>query len=215
MGSGSQSSEGVAEFLNSSNLGFLNAAKVSDEDAVDQYIAKGDYEACLEWFYNRGESSYAVGLIKHTFGAVCKVIYAKGFENRKDVNDTNYKASILNSCKLLRGLCEDRQDVQLQLIHSICDFWHVSIFELRDEYLKNMFASVYDEGIIEEDIFMQWRESALPSNSTYHSAYMAGKQWIEWLKVAEEEETDEITDCIDDEEEGEPGFVEEEVTPDK
>ena len=194
-----KTAEGLNEFLVSSNLAFLNSAsQIPEEEVIEEFITKGDYVGCLEHFHNRHQTSLPEPLLKHLFRTISKAIYAKCFENHKEVNESAVKAMVVECSKLLRGLLDDKPEAQLLLLGTLSEFWEKSSFELRDDYLRLLFAYFYDEAVMPEDAYFKWKERYERKSA----AFLVVRKWIDWLQNAEEEEEEEEEEANDDDDDG-------------
>merc|ERR1711998_511183 len=63
--------------------------------------------------------------------------------------------------------------------------------EFKDKMLANLFSTLYNTEIIEEESFMAWSEDCDDSTPAKAKAVMEANQFLQWLEEQQEEESDE------------------------
>jgi len=108
---------------------------------------------------------------------------------KPDKEGTDGEKEMISSMKsVLKHFLDADAPMQLEAIYALQVFCNDNSFP--KEMLLRLFITFYTEEIVEEDLFMKWREDL---NDTYPGkgkALFQVNSWLQWMEQADEEEED-------------------------
>merc|ERR1719320_767345 len=89
---------------------------------------------------------------------------------------------------VLQAFLNDHSDLQMAALYAIQVYCHGLHFP------KGMFVNLYDMEVIEEEVYLKWKEEVNDSYPGKGKALFQVNQWLNWLEQADEDDSEEEED---------------------
>ncbi|XP_015782406.1 LOW QUALITY PROTEIN: eukaryotic translation initiation factor 4 gamma 2-like [Tetranychus urticae] len=144
------------------------------------------------------------GFINLLFTCVAKYIIEKAKQATSDdtfnegdsnnsgssTNGNDHERDVLSKYRaVFQAFLEDKPNLQLILLYSLQSFWYG--LGCPKGMLLRWFSFLYDFEIVEDDVFLKWKEDINDEYPGKGQALFQVNKWFEWLEKDEEEEEEE------------------------
>jgi len=187
--------EQLGNQLEKLELSFLVPHLAIKADMWRQLESNPDPTSFLKWINdtipekNRKEVEFVSALIATIMKHICESTTLKNSTASVDKEDTDKERSKIEDFKNLLSLHLANPELQLAAVYALQVFAFSRSFPRG--LLLRWFVALYEADIVDERVFLKWKEDV---NDTYPGkgkALFQVNQWLTWLEEAESEEEDE------------------------
>jgi len=192
-----QNDTNIMKVAQGMEMAFLFPHLCLKEELMELLMNKGASETDLLDWVKKNEDSLSRKQLVHMV-ATCAVTFAtkQTFEScsldlqqkpEKEVQEKE-KECLERLNNFLRAIVGQDLKDQLEAVYALQVFCHEKDFP--KDMLLRMFLCVYNMEIIEEDVFLKWKEDINDSYPGKGKSLFQVNNWLQWLETADEEEED-------------------------
>ena len=188
--------EQLGELLEQSQLSFLLPLLAIKADMWKQLESVREPAAFMSWINNTVPEKYRKepAFISALIATIMKFITAEStFKNQTpstEKEDTEKeKEMVMEFKEVARTYLSSNQDLQLAAVYALQVFCFARSFP--KGMLLRWFVSFYEADIVDERVFLKWKEDVNDSYPGKGKALFQVNQWLTWLEEAESEEEEE------------------------
>ena len=187
--------EQLGNQLEKLELSFLVPHLAIKADMWRQLESNPDPTSFLKWINdtipekNRKEVEFVSALIATIMKHICESTTLKNSSASVDKEDTDKERAKIEDFKNLLSVHLANPELQLAAVYAL------QVFAFSRSFPKGLllrwFVALYEADIVDERVFLKWKEDV---NDTYPGkgkALFQVNQWLTWLEEAESEEEDE------------------------
>ncbi|XP_054153413.1 eukaryotic translation initiation factor 4 gamma 2-like [Oppia nitens] len=119
-------------------------------------------------------------------------------QTQTQTNTTNIadnEKQLLNRYEhVLKAFLHEKHSLQLLVLYVLQSYWFNNLHNLSKGMILRWFLMLYDLEIVEEEVFIKWKEDINDEYNGKGNALFQVNQWLTWLEEAEEEDEDEDDD---------------------
>lgn len=194
-----QNKERMLEILEDRNLSFIFPLLRIQAELGRQIAAEPTANALFKWIKDKVDISLQTdsGFINILVTAILKYITSETtLKDNGDITVTPEKYLMDKEKELLdklKGVLDmflhDHTELQMAALYAVQVFCNTNKFP-KGMFLR-FFVNLYDMEVIEEDIYLRWKEEVNDQYPGKGKALFQVNQWLNWLEQAEDEESEE------------------------
>jgi len=187
--------EQLGEQLEQRQLSFLVPILAIKADMWRQLESDRNPSSFLQWINstipenNRIESGFISALITTIMKLICEETTLKNDTPSVDKDDTDKEKEMIMEFKNIFSTYLTSPELQLAAVYAL------QVFAFSRSFPKGMllrwFVALYEADIVDEHVFLKWKEDVNDSFPGKGKALFQVNQWLTWLEEAESEEDDE------------------------
>ena len=187
--------EKLGEQLEQRQLSFLAPLLSIKADMWRQMQSSKDPATFLSWVNNtvpeslQRESGFISALITTIMSMICQETTLKHETASVEKEDTDREKEMITEFKTVFTSFLTTQDLQLAAVYALQVFCFSKGFP--KGMLLRWFVSLYEADVIDEHVFLRWKEDVNDSFPGKGKALFQVNQWLTWLEEAESEEEEE------------------------
>merc|ERR1711874_351219 len=188
--------EQLGELLEQMQLSFLLPLLAIKADMWKQLESVREPAAFMSWINNTVPDQYRKepAFISALIATIMKFITGEStFKNQTpstEKEDTEKEKEVVMDFKeVTRHFLSSNQDLQLAAVYALQVFCFARSFP--KGMLLRWFVSFYEADIVDERVFLKWKEDVNDSYPGKGKALFQVNQWLTWLEEAESEEEEE------------------------
>lgn len=187
--------EQLGEQLEQRQLSFLVPILAIKADMWRQLESDRNSASFLQWINNtipennRMETGFISALITTIMKHICEETTLKNDTPSVDKDDTDKEKEMIMEFKTIFSSYLTSPELQLAAVYAL------QVFAFSRSFPKGMllrwFVALYEADIVDEHVFLKWKEDVNDSFPGKGKALFQVNQWLTWLEEAESEEDDE------------------------
>jgi len=188
--------EMLGEVLEQRQLSFLVPLLSIKADMARQLEADNSPSAFLTWInatvpeQSRAQPGFISALLANIMKSVTKETTLRDKNASIEKEDTDREKELITDFKpLLASFLSNNPDLQLAAVYAL------QVFCFSRQFPKGMllrwFVALYEADVIDEHVFLRWKEDVNDSYPGKGKALFQVNQWLTWLEEAESEDEDE------------------------
>ena len=188
--------EMLGEVLEQRQLSFLVPLLSIKADMARQLEADKSPSSFLTWInstvpeQSRAQAGFISALLANIMKSVTKETTLKDNNVSVEKEDTDREKELIMDFKpVLAAFLSNNQDLQLAAVYAL------QVFCFSRQFPKGMllrwFVALYEADIIDEHVFLRWKEDVNDSYPGKGKALFQVNQWLTWLEEAESEEEED------------------------
>jgi len=187
--------EQLGEQLEQRQLSFLVPLLAIKADMWKQLESKPDCASFLAWVLaavpeeNRKDHSFISALIASVVRHIAEQTTLKEENKTPEKEVTDKEKEMIAEFKQVLQSFLTNPDLQLAAVYALQVFCFSRGFP--KGMLLRWFVSLYEADIVDEHVFLKWKEDVNDSYPGKGKALFQVNQWLTWLEEAESEEEDE------------------------
>ena len=187
--------EQLGEQLEQRQLSFLVPLLAIKADMWRQLEADSSPAALLSWINktvpeaNRKDEGFVSTLITTIVKLISESTTLKKNNTSVEKEDTDKEKEMIMEYKTVLSSYLASQELQLVAVYALQVFCFSRTFP--KGMLLRWFVSLYEADIIDENVFLKWKEDVNDSYPGKGKALFQVNQWLTWLEEAESEDEDE------------------------
>ncbi|XP_012944047.1 eukaryotic translation initiation factor 4 gamma 2 [Aplysia californica] len=194
-----QNKERMLEILEDRGLSFMFPLLRIQSELGRQIAAEPTATAVFKWVKDKVDTSLHTdpGFINVLVTAVLKFITSEStMKDEVDITVTPEKALMDKEKELLEKLkgvlqlfLHDHTNLQMAALYAVQVFCYTNQFP-KGMFLR-FFVNLYDMEVIEEEVYLRWKEEVNDQYPGKGKALFQVNQWLNWLEQAEEDDSEE------------------------
>merc|ERR1719188_1475761 len=167
----------------------------TEEQLGEQLESDRNSASFLQWINNtipennRMETGFISALITTIMKHICEETTLKNDTPSVDKDDTDKEKEMIMEFKTIFSSYLTSPELQLAAVYAL------QVFAFSRSFPKGMllrwFVALYEADIVDEHVFLKWKEDVNDSFPGKGKALFQVNQWLTWLEEAESEEDDE------------------------
>jgi translation initiation factor 4G len=187
--------EQLCDILENRGLSFLLPLLRVESDLKKLLLQDSPPASILKWIKDTVEASLTSSkpFIVILFTAVVDFIVTKSSVNQDEKKQADSEKEMIKSfSKLLKAFVFDKPSLQLTGLYALQTLCHQLKFP--KGMLLRWFNALYDLEVIEDEVFLRWKEDINDDFPGKGQALFQVNTWLIWLAEVEEEEEEEEDD---------------------